>query len=452
MPDSETVYRPGYAPDNAAAVGYRGLRTRQRILDCAERLFVANGYYGTSIDAIAREVGGSRAGIYQYFGDKRDIFRELFGQCRPVVLDHGRRLGGLGPDAEGLHNLHRWLVEWADMPDTYAMVLLELPGIGTIDAVPEIDDGAVSAAYTATISAALRDAGVRGLDPDDAATALIGITQMVNLYRLRGNFGLSSSERTSASLTIAMQRLLFPETPTDVLQTVAMESIPDAPVHMAAAIEPAVAEDHDPQAAAPVRQALLSAAAALFAERGYYPVSMPDIAAAATTSRATLYRYFGNKAKILAVLSERGAAEAIVLANELRVRAETGIEVTALRDWLTRQVAFQRAYNGVADTWHDGTLVQQLGSDAVAAGVAAFHAATTTLVNHTPLPIGVHPTVAAVIVQAVFLTLPGMPRTHPPEHSDADTAALELTVLQRALFGETPTRRESSGGSFGRHR
>ncbi|MDT5133667.1 MAG: hypothetical protein QOE41_2978, partial [Mycobacterium sp.] len=36
------------------------------------------------------------------------------------------------------------------------------------------------------------------------------IAHMLNLYRYRGMFGLSSSAQTPASLAIAMQLMLFP--------------------------------------------------------------------------------------------------------------------------------------------------------------------------------------------------------------------------------------------------
>src|SRR6185437_1925868 len=97
MVDSQKVRRAGYAPTNPE-LGRRGLHTRQSILRSAARLFLERGFHGTSIDAIAKAAGGSRATVYQYFEDKEDIYRELAAQCLPAVLDHASRLGPLGPD------------------------------------------------------------------------------------------------------------------------------------------------------------------------------------------------------------------------------------------------------------------------------------------------------------------------------------------------------------------
>jgi len=433
VPGSEPVYRPGYAPDNVA-VGYRGLGTRRRILECAGRLFVARGYHGTSIDAIAEEVGSSRAAIYQYFHSKDDIFGELYRQCEPDVLAHGRRLGRLAPDADGLRNLHQWLLEWADMYDRYAMVFLELPGIGPVEGSPQIDAGRISVEYAATISAKLHDAGVCGIEPDDAADVLIRIVHMVNLYRFRAMFGLCSSTRTSASLAIALQLLLFPETPDEVLETVAAPPMPDAGPRTAPEVTDAVVAQADPGAGPPVRQEILVAASALFFAHGYHSTSMRDIAAAADTSRATLYRYFSTKVAILAELSDQAIAKGRSLADELRALAHTGIGAESLQDWLTRFVTFQRAYAGVTRTWYDGTLAQQLPVDRYRAGNESFHRATVTLVERVQLPAGLDMTVSAAVFLAVLGRLTDLSLSHHPERNDADTAALMMTVLRRTLL------------------
>ena len=51
------------------------------ILDAAERLFVADGYELTSVDAIAAAAGVSKRTVYDHFGDKHwvDDFDEEFG-------------------------------------------------------------------------------------------------------------------------------------------------------------------------------------------------------------------------------------------------------------------------------------------------------------------------------------------------------------------------------------
>ena len=51
---------------------------REEIFDAALRCFNRNGYYKTSIDAIAKEAGISKGGVYHHFVSKKILFIELF--------------------------------------------------------------------------------------------------------------------------------------------------------------------------------------------------------------------------------------------------------------------------------------------------------------------------------------------------------------------------------------
>lgn len=69
---SETLLRAATAP--AEGLRERKRReTRQRIAEVALRLFLTNGYDGTTLDAIAVEAGISRRTFFSYFKSKDDI-------------------------------------------------------------------------------------------------------------------------------------------------------------------------------------------------------------------------------------------------------------------------------------------------------------------------------------------------------------------------------------------
>lgn len=55
----------------------RADRTREMILAAGRELFLDKGYAGTSVHAIAAASGISRAGFYNYFKDKREVFGVL---------------------------------------------------------------------------------------------------------------------------------------------------------------------------------------------------------------------------------------------------------------------------------------------------------------------------------------------------------------------------------------
>ena len=64
----------------------KGERTRALLLDTALRLFVANGYHGTSMRQIADEAGLALGGIYNHFGNKEDIFVGVLMERHPFLI------------------------------------------------------------------------------------------------------------------------------------------------------------------------------------------------------------------------------------------------------------------------------------------------------------------------------------------------------------------------------
>jgi AcrR family transcriptional regulator len=68
----------------AATESKRGEDTRQAILDAAERLFLEQGFHGTSMRQIAQEAGGiAVGGIYNHFPSKEAIFQALVSVRSP---------------------------------------------------------------------------------------------------------------------------------------------------------------------------------------------------------------------------------------------------------------------------------------------------------------------------------------------------------------------------------
>ncbi len=430
-PTPDKIRRPGYAPPANVGVGRRGVYTRDRILDCAADAFLANGFHSTSLDAIAKAANSSRATVYQYFAGKEDIFRELSAAAGRAVLDHGGRLGELGPTADGFAALHRWLAEWADIYDTHAAAFAEYPGIGS--QLTMVDSAPVAVEYIRRVTARLRAANPQGLNTDHAAAALMRIPHMVHLYRHRAMFPLPGRDAVSESLTVALQLMLFPGTPAEAIVVSRDVTEPDDP---SAAVEEAddaaAAPPADIDRPSPIEQDVLLASSALFAEHGYYAVSMEDIAAAADTSRATLYRYFSTKDKILAELTREAVAEIEKHADTLPRSADT----QALTTWMLCYVRFHRAYRGVIRAWFDGTVAERLFEAAVDHGIGAIHRAVRALLDTVELPDGIDRNVAS----AVFLAVLGRmtePTAAAEPHSDLRAAEFMVNLLRRSLLRST---------------
>jgi AcrR family transcriptional regulator len=425
----DKLRRPGYAPAANAGVGRRGLHTRERILGCAAEVFLANGFHATSLDAIAKAANASRATVYQYFAGKEEIFRELSALAEHDVLAHGEHLRGLGPTVDGVESLHRWLVEWADLYDAHAAVFAEFPGIGTATGLSVIDASAAADQFHKTVTDRLRRTRLRDLDPDDAAAALGRIPHMVHLYGYRAMFPLPARATVTWSLTVALQLMLFPETPTDVLQAVTPQATNRGERTTPRAVNGAA--DTPPPidvSGSPVPQDVLSVSSALFAERGYYAVSMEEIAAAADVSRATLYRYFSTKDKILAELTLRAVAEI-----EEHAAALPAMAGDSLTDWMLGYVRFHRAYRGVIRAWFDGTVAEQLSGADVDHGIGAIHQAVAALLSTVDLPAGIDADVAGAVFVAVLGRM-SEPATASTPDSDERAASLMVKLLRRALL------------------
>jgi AcrR family transcriptional regulator len=78
-------------------------RRKARVLEVATRLFVHDGYMATSLVDIAKEAGVATRTIYQHFGDKNAVFREVI-YARDIATEV------LPPEVKPNDSLHDALV------------------------------------------------------------------------------------------------------------------------------------------------------------------------------------------------------------------------------------------------------------------------------------------------------------------------------------------------------
>lgn len=76
-------------------------QTRERLIDTAQQLFVANGYGGASIRDIANKAGYSQGAFYSNFASKEDVLLELLRRHMTAEATHlSRVMSGDGDDSE----------------------------------------------------------------------------------------------------------------------------------------------------------------------------------------------------------------------------------------------------------------------------------------------------------------------------------------------------------------
>lgn len=153
----------------------RGRERREKIVDAASELFVANGFHATSIDEIGAAAGITGPGLYRHFAGKDEILLAALDRMWDRLRDAIEIAGELAPEAafEALLDTHIALA----FEQGQALLLL----VREIRHVPEYYRRAAErneAIYTdawADVIIRLRP----GTDPDDARAAGQAIMGMI---------------------------------------------------------------------------------------------------------------------------------------------------------------------------------------------------------------------------------------------------------------------------------
>jgi AcrR family transcriptional regulator len=74
---------------HGSPIGSKGIRTRQHLLDAAVARFGRDGYRGSSVAEIARDVGLSAPAAYVYFPNKEALFLAAVDEDAAAVIDEG---------------------------------------------------------------------------------------------------------------------------------------------------------------------------------------------------------------------------------------------------------------------------------------------------------------------------------------------------------------------------
>ena len=119
-------------------------KTMTLILEVATRLFVAHGYHGTSVSAIAKATGLTKGALYAHFTGKKDLLMTLMlkfekGYLDPLITEMNR---GNDSARDKLHWLVTFSADFAaknrDMCLLVAIISAEFSGAGNEELESEI--------------------------------------------------------------------------------------------------------------------------------------------------------------------------------------------------------------------------------------------------------------------------------------------------------------------------
>ena len=158
--------------------GRRSSRKRRAIIGAATVAFLEDGYRGTSMDAVAAAAGVSKQTVYQHFGDKERLFRELIAatvqSASDPVYDEVRRLADSGRLDHDLRDLARRLLRMVLQPTMLRLRRLviaearQFPDLGRV--FYDLGPGRTIAALSDTFAELNRQGRLNAPDPGLAAT------------------------------------------------------------------------------------------------------------------------------------------------------------------------------------------------------------------------------------------------------------------------------------------
>ena len=180
---------------------------RAAILAVAERSFLEHGYQGTTMSAIAAELGGSKGTLWSYFASKEELFDAFLDKMTSSLREE--MMAALAPSTEvapGIELFVKRLLTKIVQPGALGVFRLV---VGESGRSPEVGrmfyrrtmatmEGALSG-YIAGHMAAGR---LRATDPTSAARLLMSM--IGSGYRYRVLLGVETAEESAIATEAAM--------------------------------------------------------------------------------------------------------------------------------------------------------------------------------------------------------------------------------------------------------
>jgi AcrR family transcriptional regulator len=334
-------------------VGAKGLRTQQRILDAALRVFATNGYDRSTLDAVASEAGCSRVSIYQYFSGKDDIFRHLAGQVARQLRGSMDLLDAVTPDAAGVVALRAWVSRYADIHVHFEPVFRMFGTAQASDATLAGGAAIVSERNVATFSARVSGSPWHGRELEViVALVLGGVSRTLDIAAVlrRSQPRAYTRDRVDDAITRAVHRALFDATSerhTDrgVRRAPGALVMSDELRHLFTRVATLRTEAGQPGRGALAR--LLEVGDEVVVDHGYRGTRVEHVVSAAGVSRGAFYRYFENIADFVGVIGVRAVDDLSELFREPPAR----IDRRSLRPWLEQYFAMQAAKGTITRVW-----------------------------------------------------------------------------------------------------
>jgi AcrR family transcriptional regulator len=158
----------------------KGLDTRRRLLDAAERVFAELGYHEASIVKITEAAGVAQGTFYLYFASKQEIFEELVRDLNRRVrraMAAGAERGRTRAEAELLG--FRGYFEFAAQHGALYRIIRQAEFVSPQTLHDHYE--AIASGYVAALEAAMERGEVATMDPEVLAWALMGMGELLGM-------------------------------------------------------------------------------------------------------------------------------------------------------------------------------------------------------------------------------------------------------------------------------
>lgn len=157
-----------------------GAERRAAILECAEQVFLEEGFQAASMSAIAAKVGGSKGTLYNYFPSKADLFLACVSRHCAGLQQRMSMLSAEGGDVrETLTRMGRHIVEVVSSDDVVRKFRMV---VGEAERSPQIARAfyaagpqAATGILAAYVEKAMQDGVLIQADPLRTAHLFIGL-------------------------------------------------------------------------------------------------------------------------------------------------------------------------------------------------------------------------------------------------------------------------------------
>jgi AcrR family transcriptional regulator len=327
-------------------VGERGVSTQRSILATSLGVFAEHGYHDTNVELITAAAGCSRPAFYQYFSSKEDVFWRLAGHLSRDLAQLVDRLGEIGPDAESVAALDRWLDGLVGVYRAHLPVFISFQAAFRDHEHPLQLPRTISPHLVGALESAPRRPSGAALDVDldtlaEATVAMI--LRSIHYWLLE--LAPISRPRFTAALASTVHRVLFGAVVG--VNTGPSIGAPDRAVPPWPAVDTTLEDRALRPRGRRTRQDLLDAGARVLPQRGFHDTRVDDIVVEAGCSHGSFYRYFENKDTLFQMLALHASEGMARLVDAFP--PDTG----ALRPWLIEWFATYRSNGGVLSAWEE---------------------------------------------------------------------------------------------------